>query len=120
MWKKYKIGWPAPAGAADAGSIRIAGTYEAGSAPAALRMARKENRDSYGDSKDMRRYRKSMRVVNRKTAEPSEWQPRRNPRKVKGKSTTLRNMASVTIRKLPNGVVKITGRKMAERKARKP
>jgi len=36
-----------------------------------------------------------------------------NPRKVKGHSTTLRNMASVTIRKLPNGVVKITGRKMA-------
>ena len=38
---------------------------------------------------------------------------RRNPRKVAGKSTTLKNMASVTIRKLPNGVVKITGRKMA-------
>jgi hypothetical protein len=36
-----------------------------------------------------------------------------NPRKVKGRSTTLRNMASVTIQKLPNGVVKITGRKMA-------
>jgi len=36
-----------------------------------------------------------------------------NPRKVRGRSTTLRNMASVTIRKLPNGVVKITGRKMA-------
>ena len=41
-----------------------------------------------------------------------------NPRKVKGKSTTLKNMASVTVTKLPNGVVKITGRKMAE-KARK-
>ena len=37
---------------------------------------------------------------------------RGNPRKIKGKSTTLRNMASVTITKLPNGVVKITGRKM--------
>lgn len=36
-----------------------------------------------------------------------------NPRKVKGRSTTLKNMASVTIQKLPNGVVKITGRKMA-------
>ena len=34
---------------------------------------------------------------------------KRNPRS----TTTLRNMASVTIRKLPNGVVKITGRKMA-------
>ena len=38
---------------------------------------------------------------------------RRNPRKVAGKSTTLKNMASVTVTKLPNGVVKITGRKMA-------
>jgi hypothetical protein len=37
---------------------------------------------------------------------------RTNPRKVNGKSTTLRNMASVTITKLPNGVVKIIGRKM--------
>ena len=36
-----------------------------------------------------------------------------NPRKVAGKSTTLKNMASVTVTKLPNGVVKITGRKMA-------
>ena len=46
---------------------------------------------------------------------------RRNPRKVAGKSTTLKNMASVTVTKLPNGVVKITGRKMAGkvRKARK-
>jgi flagellar basal body L-ring protein FlgH len=50
----------------------------------------------------------------------------KNPaRKVKGKSTTLKNMASVTVTKLPNGVVKITGRKMAgkrvnrARKARK-
>jgi hypothetical protein len=43
-------------------------------------------------------------------------------RHVRGRSTTLRNMAFVTIRKLPNGVVKITGRKMAgnpgRRKAR--
>lgn len=45
---------------------------------------------------------------------PHGWQSNRgNPRKVKGRSTTLRNMASVTIQKLPNGVVKITGRKMA-------
>ena len=48
-----------------------------------------------------------------------------NPRKVKGKSTTLRNMAVVTVTKRRNGVVKITGRKMAggrvnrARKARK-
>jgi hypothetical protein len=35
-----------------------------------------------------------------------------NPRKVKGRSTTLRTMASVTIQKLPNGVVKITARKL--------
>ena len=41
---------------------------------------------------------------------------RRNPRKVAGKSTTLRNMASVTVTKLPNGVVKITGRKMAPKR----
>lgn len=39
----------------------------------------------------------------------------KNPRRIKGKSTTLRNMAFVTIRKLPNGVVKITGRKMPSR-----
>ena len=46
---------------------------------------------------------------------PHGWQSNRgNPRKVKGRSTTLRNMASVTIQKLPNGVVKITGRKMGE------
>ena len=38
---------------------------------------------------------------------------RRNPRKVAGKSTTLRNMAFVSITKQRNGVVKITGRKMA-------
>ena len=43
---------------------------------------------------------------------------KRNPaRKVAGKSTTLRNMASVTVTKLPNGVVRITGRKMAAGKA---
>ena len=36
-----------------------------------------------------------------------------NPRKVAGKSTTLRNMAFVSITKQRNGVVKITGRKMA-------
>ena len=36
-----------------------------------------------------------------------------NPRKVKGKSTTLRNMAFVSIPKQRNGVIKITGRKMA-------
>jgi glycerol-3-phosphate dehydrogenase len=42
-----------------------------------------------------------------------------NPRKVKGKSTTLRNMASVTVTKLPNGVVKITGRKMAQNPAKR-
>jgi len=36
----------------------------------------------------------------------------KNPSRVRGRSTTLWNMASVTIRKLPNGVVKITGRKM--------
>ena len=35
------------------------------------------------------------------------------PRKVAGKSTTLRNMAFVSITKQRNGVVKITGRKMA-------
>jgi len=35
----------------------------------------------------------------------------RNPRKVKGTSTTLRNMASVTITKQRNGVVLIRGRK---------
>jgi hypothetical protein len=40
-----------------------------------------------------------------------------NPRKIKGKSTTLKNMASVTVTKLPNGVVKITGRKMAKNPA---
>ena len=40
-----------------------------------------------------------------------------NPaRHVRGRFTTLRNMALVTIRKLPNGVVKITGRKMAGKK----
>jgi len=39
----------------------------------------------------------------------------RNPRKVKGSATTLRNMASVTIQKLPNGVVKITGRKLPKK-----
>ena len=42
-----------------------------------------------------------------------------NPRKAKGKSTTLRNMASVTIQKLPNGVVKITGRKIGSRKRKR-
>jgi hypothetical protein len=42
--------------------------------------------------------------------------PERNPRKVAGKSTTLKNMASVTVTKLPNGVVKITGRKMRGKK----
>ena len=42
---------------------------------------------------------------------PKRW-GKGNPRKIKGKSTTLRNMASVTIQKLPNGVVKITGRKI--------
>jgi hypothetical protein len=41
---------------------------------------------------------------------------KRNPRKVKGHSTILRNMAVVTITKQRNGVVKITGRKMAGRK----
>ena len=46
--------------------------------------------------------------------------PKDNPRKVKGRSTTLRNMASVTIQKLPNGVVKITGRKMAGKGHRNP
>jgi len=44
--------------------------------------------------------------------------PKANPRKVAGKSTTLRNMAFVSITKQRNGVIKITGRKMAE-KARK-
>jgi hypothetical protein len=44
------------------------------------------------------------------------WAPKRNPRKLKGRSTTLRNMASITIQKLPNGVVKITGRKMAPKR----
>ena len=43
-----------------------------------------------------------------------------NPRKARGNSTTLRNMASVTIQKLPNGVVKITGRKMAGKCRRNP
>ena len=38
---------------------------------------------------------------------------RRNPRKVKGKSTTLHNMASVTITKQRNGVVLIRGRRKA-------
>jgi hypothetical protein len=38
---------------------------------------------------------------------------RRNPRKVAGKSTTLRNMASVTITKQRNGVVLIRGRRKA-------
>ena len=41
---------------------------------------------------------------------------RRNPRKVAGKSTTLRNMAFVSITKQRNGVVKITGRKMAPKR----
>jgi hypothetical protein len=51
---------------------------------------------------------------------------RRNPaaRKIKGKSTTLKNMASVTVTKLSNGVVKITGRKLirnpVRRSGRKP
>ena len=48
---------------------------------------------------------------------------RRNPRKVAGKSTTLRNMAFVSITKQRNGVVKITGRKMGNpvrRSGRKP
>jgi len=40
-------------------------------------------------------------------------------RKVKGRSTTLRNMASVTIQKLPNGVVKITGRKIGSRRRKR-
>ena len=47
----------------------------------------------------------------------------RNPRKVKGKSTTLKNMAYIVVQKLPNGVVKITGRKMGNpvrRSGRKP
>lgn len=35
-----------------------------------------------------------------------------NPQHVRCNSTILRNMASVTIRKLPNGVVKITGKRM--------
>jgi len=39
------------------------------------------------------------------------WKKRNNPT-----TTTLRNMASVTIRKLPNGVVKITGRHLMRRK----
>jgi len=39
-----------------------------------------------------------------------------NPRKVAGKSTTLRNMAFVSITKQRNGVVKITGRKMAPKR----
>jgi hypothetical protein len=46
-----------------------------------------------------------------------------NSRKVKGKSTTLRNMAFVSITKQRNGVVKITGRKMGNpvrRSGRKP
>ena len=43
-----------------------------------------------------------------------------NPRKVKGKSTTLRNMAFVSITKQRNGVVKITGRKMAGKGNRNP
>ena len=41
---------------------------------------------------------------------------RRNPRKVKGVCTTLRNMASLTITKQRNGVVRITGRKMRGRR----
>ena len=45
---------------------------------------------------------------------------RRNPRKVAGKSTTLRNMAFVSITKQRNGVVKITGRKMAGKKNYSP
>lgn len=38
---------------------------------------------------------------------------KRNPRRFSGCSTTLRNMAVITVTKQRNGVVKITGRKMA-------
>jgi len=68
-----------------------------------------------------------VRVVSHKTmgARGGPWYtvkwsvPKGNPRKVKGRSITLRNMALITIRKLPNGVVKITGRKMANRRRKR-
>lgn len=52
----------------------------------------------------------AKRIAKKRNATLSK---RTNPRKVRGRSTTLRNMAFVTIRNLPNGVVKISGRKMA-------
>ena len=36
----------------------------------------------------------------------------RNPARVGGKCLTLRNMASVTIKRLPGGAVAVTGRKL--------
>jgi hypothetical protein len=55
----------------------------------------------------------AKRIAKKRNATLSK---RTNPRKVRGRSTTLRNMAFVTIRKLPNGVVKISGRKRGNRK----
>ena len=58
----YRVVWPSPEGAPDFGSMRLVGDYEAKSEGSALRMARRENRECYGNSKAMRDYRRSMQI----------------------------------------------------------
>jgi hypothetical protein len=68
----------------------------------------KRARDKYQRA-EFKRGQKLERLI---LAERAKRAKQGNPRHVSGNFATLRNMASVTIRKLPNGVVKITGRKM--------
>ena len=79
------------------------GRVEAKTAGAALRKARFE----WGSSGDIDTKKMKVKQLGQLYS---------NPRKVAGKSTTLRNMAFVSITKQRNGVVKITGRKMAPKR----
>jgi|SRR5208282_2042717 len=108
-WKTYLVQWRfAP------GEYRTVGHYEAPNAKAALRMARREHRERYGNGAEDKRYMKSMRVARnpgrkkkkksahkRMGAALSSWLKKQNPGKMKG-------VTRVRVKRLKGGGVTIT------------